>query len=104
MIFTSYILNDDWTHQVTADKGEVIEHEKRDYTHAEITSIAKSAVKVDHRQYGFDLLYTVDGHNLELFVRNFDGEKVNHTTAGMKSVFEWIDYLYGMADEQTSLF
>lgn len=50
MTFTSYLLNDDWSHHVTPDKGEVIEHEKRDYDNQQGQRVYVTEVQVEEVQ------------------------------------------------------
>ena len=100
----SYLLNDDWSFQTEPVNGEIILDRDAYYSYDEMKALVDESVRINKRQYGWEIYYSENGVNKYLFLRDHHGITVNQTTSGKETIYEWVNYIYGNQIEQITLF
>lgn len=95
--FDTWLMTNEWkvkTQTVHDVRDIVVRELDNSYSHEEMLHIVRTAHKFERSQYGWTVLFTKDGQNKEVFLRDRCSDKMNETTSTKQSIFKWLEFLY----------
>lgn len=95
--FDTCLMTDTWEIKTQTLNGvpDIVVRESDDsYCYDDMLHIVKTAHKIERSQYGWTVLFTKDGQNKEVFLRDRRSDKINQTTSSRQSIFKWLEFLF----------
>lgn len=95
--FDTCLMTNEWKvkTQILNGATDIVVRESYDlYSYDEMLQIIRTAHKIERSQYGWTVLFTKDGQNKEVFLRDRRSDKINQTTRAKQPIFKWLEFLY----------